>query len=141
MGFLPFTAPPKPKQEKPAEKFPGKLCLLAVLLAAGLFYYASCVASAGNADDPSQFTRLAVSFGKAAQAFPVVLGGILLGLIAPGAILRRGARKYLTRVALLLALAWGALFVAIQHPAAQAAETVRHALSVSRSLPEVIQGH
>jgi hypothetical protein len=141
MSFVLRSAPPPPKEEIRKESFPGMLCLLCLLAAAGLFYSAIFLIGPEAPTDASAPAHGAFAFGKIAQSYPVVVAAGLIAAIVPGLVLEARARRYLFRLFLVLILGWAGIFAAAQQPAARAAEKIRETLSMGRSFPETIRGH
>ena len=143
IDFTSLTRPPAHAPGEPADlesRFPGRLCLLSVLLAAGLYYFLIFVVPAPRANASTLPARAALALGRAAEAHPVLAGAIGLGLLAPAFVLRRAARGYLLRLSALLAILWAAVFFSSSRPEVQAAEAVRSILSTERPFPETIRG-
>ncbi len=138
MAFLPRSEPPAPTRAEAVEKLPGKLCLLALLAATGLYCYSIFVVPAST-EDPSGMTQVAAFYGRNVQGYPAILGALLVIAIVPAVFFPRSARKYLLRLTVLFTIAWALLFIAVEHPTDKAADTVRGALSASRNLPDPIR--
>jgi hypothetical protein len=141
MAFLARSAPPPPKEEARKENFPGKLCLLCILAAAGLFYSAIFLIGPDAPPDASAPAQGAFAFGRIAQTYPVVVAGGLILAIIPGLMLEAMAKRYLFRLFLVLMLGWAGLFAVSEHPAARAVEKIQETLSMGREFPETIRGH
>jgi hypothetical protein len=136
------SGPPLPEKKKPVEEhhFPGKLCLLSILAMTGLYYHLIFVVPQPGADESSFLGRAVLAMGRCAEAHPVLLGAIFVGLLVPALAFPARARPYMARLAALLALLWAGTFTISSHPDAQAAQAVRSMLSTPRTFPETIHG-
>ncbi len=129
---------PEPKKESADEGFPGKLCLLAVFAAAGLYYFLVFVVSGIKAAEASTVDTAALTVGKLAEAHPIALALILIGSLGPALLFPPNARGYLIRLSVVLLICWMLLFEISMHPVSHFAEWVQGFLNISRPLPDML---
>jgi len=132
--------PPVEEPEKEELRFPGKLCLLAVLLLTGFYYFLIFVVPGPEPEDSTLAERCVLEVGRFAEGHCLAVGAVFIALLAPALIFREKARDYLLRLSVVLGIFWAATFTFSVNPEAKAADAVRSFLSTERPLPQTIHG-
>ncbi|MGH2628107.1 MAG: hypothetical protein ACRDHY_15825 [Anaerolineales bacterium] len=121
-------------------EFPGKRCLMALLVIAGFYYFLIFAVPATAEAERSFSTAWVFALGRCAEAHPILAGAALVSLLAPAFLFPNRAGSYLVQLAVVLALIWGAAFTLTARPQDRAAQAVESILSTERPLPETIRG-
>ena len=134
-------SPPPPEPEKrPKNPFPAKLCAVAVLLMAGLFYFLFTLTPSPADEETTGAARALTTVGGWVKAQPGIFAGAFFGLLVPPFAFRRGAKTYFLNLTLALAVLWGAAYTISSKPAEKAGEMMHALLDQDRHLPETIHG-